>query len=136
MAYRASNPYRLDYRPLAGGSDRGHSLATINYALYIAGFFTGITAIVGVVLAYLQRGNASPIVRSHMDWQIRIFWHCILAGLAIFVLHAVVLGLAAITFGVGMVFMVIPWAIGAWWLVWTIWAIIKGLTRLSRNQAI
>ena len=136
MAYRATEPFRIHYEPFATGSDNGHSIATINYALYIAGFFTGVTALAGVVLAYLRRGSASPTARSHMDWQIRIFWHCILAGIAIFVLHGLVIGLAAITFGVGMVFMVIPWAVGVWWLVWTIWAIVKGLQRLSRNQPI
>ena len=137
MAYRATDPFRLDYQPFAINSDSGHGVATVNYALYIAGFFTGgITALLGVLLAYLRRGSASPVVRSHMNWQIRIFWHCILAGIAIFLLHALVIGLAAITFGVGAVFMVIPWAVAAWWLVWTIWAIVKGLQRLGRGQPI
>jgi uncharacterized membrane protein len=136
MAFRMTDPYRIDFEPIATESDRGRTVATVNYALYIAGFFTGVTALVGVLLAYLKRGSVSPLVRSHLDWQIRIFWHCVLAGIAIFVLHWVVVGLAAITFGVGFIFMVVPWAIGVWWLVWTIWAIIKGLQRLSSGQPI
>ncbi len=134
MAYRATGPYRIDYQPYT--TDTGHGIATLNYALYIAGFFTGVTAFIGVVLAYMRRGGASPLVRSHLDWQIRIFWHCVLAGIAVFVLHWLVIGLGAVTFGLGLVFLVIPWAIGAWWLVWTIWAIVKGLQRLSRSLPI
>ena len=135
MAYRAADPYGIRYEPLVD-RDTGRFIANVNYALYVAAFFTGVTALVGVVLAYMRRGSASPLVRSHLDWQIRIFWHCILAGIVIFTLHAVVIGLGALTFGVGLIFMVVPWAIGAWWLLWTLWAIVKGFQRLSRNQPI
>ena len=135
MAYRATDRFQIDYEPYRTGSDGGRTLATVNYALFIAGFFTaGATAFVAAILAYLRRGHALPAVRSHLDWQIRIFWHWVLAAVVIFSLHWVVIGLGAITFGVGLVFLVIPWAIGAWWLVWTIWAIIRGLQRLARNQ--
>jgi uncharacterized membrane protein len=134
MAYPARDPFRLDYEPRLTVSDGGRTIATVNYALYIAAFFTGVTALIGVVLAYARRGNASPLVRSHLDWQIRIFWHCVQAGIAIFVLHWLVIGLGTITFGVGLVFLVIPWAIGVWWLVWTIWAIARGLQRLGQHR--
>ena len=135
MAYRATDRFQIDYEPYHVGSDRGRTLATVNYALFIAGFFTaGATAFVAAILAYLRRGNALPAVRSHLDWQIRIFWHWVLAAVVIFMLHWVVIGLGTITFGVGLVFLVVPWAIGVWWLVWTIWAIIRGLQRLARNQ--
>ena len=135
MAYRTIDRYRIDYPPRVD-ADGGRSLATVTYALYIAAFFTGITAPAGVLLAYLKRRHASPLVRSHLDWQIRIFWHCVLAWTAIFVLHAVVVGLGAITFGIGLVFLVVPWAVGAFWLLWTIWAIGRGLHRLGQNRPI
>ncbi len=135
MAYRAIDRFRIDTATPVD-ADGGRSLATVTYALYIAAFFTGITAPVGVLLAYLKRGRCSALVRSHLDWQIRIFWHCVLAFIAIFVLHALVVGLGAITFGVGLVFMVVPWAVGAWWLVWTIWAIARGLRRLGQGLSI
>ncbi len=135
MTYRAIDRFPLDHAPRVAG-DGGRSLATVTYALYIAAFFTGITAPAGVLLAYLRRRHASPLVRSHLDWQIRIFWHCVLAGIAIFVLHALVIGLGAITLGVGLVLLVVPWAVGAWWLVWTVWAIAHGLRRLGRDRPI
>ena len=136
MAYRATDPFRIEYEPRAG-ADGGRTLATVNYALVIAGLFTaGITAFVAAILAYGRRGGATPLVRSHLDWQIRIFWHWILAAIVIFMLHWVVIGLGTITFGVGLVFMVVPWGIGVWWLVWTVWATVRGLQRLSRNLPI
>jgi len=135
MAWRAAGPLPARYEaPFE--SERGNGLANVTYGLYIAGFFTGITALIGVAIAYASRAEAGPVARSHFDWQIRIFWHCILAGLAIFVLHGVVIALGALTFGVGLVFMVIPWGIGLWWLAWTIWAIVKGLRRLARCEMI
>ena len=117
-------------------SPAGRDLATVNYVLYILGFFTGITAIVAVVLAYARRGGTAGYVRSHLDWQIRIFWHGVLALVAIAVLHAVVVGFGAITFGFGLVFLVVPWGLGVVWLVWTIWAIARGMNRLSRSLPI
>ena len=113
--------------------EAGRDLAVLNYVLLILGFFTGITALVALVLAYGRRGGTSGTVRSHLDWQIRIVWHSVLALLAIAVLHAVVVGLGAITFGLGLVFLVIPWALGLVWVMWTIWAIIRGMSRLRRR---
>ena len=59
------------------GSDGGRSAANLNYILYIIGFFTGITALVGVVLAYSNRDAATATFRSHFDWQIKIFWRSV-----------------------------------------------------------
>ena len=76
------------------------------------------------------------MARSHLDWQIRIFWHGVLAFLAIGALHAVIIGLGAVTFGLGLVFLVIPWGLGVLWLVWTVWAILRGMRRLNRGLPI
>ena len=136
MTYRPSPFSRFDDMPFGTVDEPGRDIASLNYILYILGFFTGVTAVVGVVLAYMRRGRSYGSVRSHFDWQIRIFWHCVLAFIAIGVLHAVIIGLGAITFGVGLVFLVIPWALGIAWLVWTIWAIAKGMRRLNRHLPI
>lgn len=136
MTYRSSAYSRTYDMPFGAVDEPGRDIASLNYILYILGFFTGITAVVGVVLAYMRRGGTYGAVRSHLDWQIRIFWHCVMAFVAIGVLHAVIIGLGAITFGVGLVFLVIPWALGIAWLVWTIWAIAKGMHRLNRHLPI
>ncbi len=111
----------------------GRDLALLNYVLLALGFFTLVTAPIAVLLAYGRRHRGSALARSHLDWQIRLFWHCVLAWLAIGLLHAVIAGIGALTFGVGLVFMVIPWGLGLAWLVWTVWAIAKGMLLLSRQ---
>lgn len=137
MTTRASRAYAYpDMTSFGGIDDAGRDLAILNYILCILGFFTGITAIIALMLAYLRRANAVGVVRSHLDWQIRIVWHGLLALLVIGVLHTVIIGLGAITFGVGLVFLVVPWALGLAWLVWTAWAIARGMQRLGRNLPI
>lgn len=114
----------------------GRDLALLNYVLLALGFFTLVTAPIAVMLAYGRRHRGGALARSHLEWQIRIFWHCVLAWLAIGILHAVIAGIGALTFGVGLVFMVIPWGLGLAWLVWTVWAIARGMLLLSRQSPV
>lgn len=100
------------------------------YALYAVAFFTAIPAVIGVLFAYRHRNRHGWAMREAFDWQIRIFWLGVLAWVAIGLAHAVVTGLAAITFGVGAVFIIIPWAMIGAWAVWTIWAIARGVFAL------
>ena len=97
------------------------SLAMIIYVLYLVGFFTGITALVGVILAYVNRTNEpSAVVRSHFDYQISTFWW----------------GLLWLTIGWITVWILVGYIV---WLVWAIWALyrcIKGLSALNRNEAV
>jgi uncharacterized membrane protein len=48
-------------------SDTG--LAFIVYLLYFAGYLTGITKIIGVIIAHLQSGSADTVARSHFQFQ-------------------------------------------------------------------
>jgi uncharacterized membrane protein len=58
------------------------TLALINYGLLFASiFFAGIPGLIAVVIAYAQRPEAPARVKSHLNYQIRIFW--IAAGLTI-----------------------------------------------------
>jgi uncharacterized membrane protein len=55
------------------GLDR--NLALVNYGLLFASvFFAGVPALIAVVLAYTQRDQAANAIRSHYNFQIRIFW--------------------------------------------------------------
>ncbi|MBX3480134.1 MAG: hypothetical protein KF842_07015 [Caulobacter sp.] len=57
-------------------------LGLINYGLLFASlFFAGVPGIVAVVIAYAQRGGASPQMHNHYRFQIRIFWIAFLLGL-------------------------------------------------------
>jgi uncharacterized membrane protein len=99
-------------------SDTG--LALIVYILYLAGFLTVITAIIGVIIAYIQSDTADPIARSHFQFQIRTFW--------IFLLY-VVIGLALTVVGIGVLILL-------WSLVWSIVRNIKGILALNENKPI
>jgi uncharacterized membrane protein len=82
------------------GPDRGETaenLAMIAYGLLFASiFFAGAPALIAVVIAYSQRQEASPRVRSHYDFQIRIFWVAFVLTLA-----AASSGLAGVIMGLG-----------------------------------
>ncbi|TIV06568.1 MAG: hypothetical protein E5V94_12120, partial [Mesorhizobium sp.] len=52
----------------------GQTNALVIYILYLAGLVIGITGIVGIVLAYINRGKAGGFVESHYTFLIRTFW--------------------------------------------------------------
>ncbi|HWA60000.1 MAG TPA: hypothetical protein VG939_01425 [Caulobacteraceae bacterium] len=63
----AASPWREDT------IDR--TLALINYGLLLASiFFAGIPGLIAVIIAYAQQAEAPPRIRSHLKYQIRIFW--------------------------------------------------------------
>lgn len=92
--------------------------ARIIYILYLVSLVVGVTALIGVVMAYVYRGEASPWLQDHYRWQIRTFW----IGLMYTVL-------GAILSGIGIGFLVLLFA-----LVWFIVRCVKGLQRLERRQ--
>src|SRR5689334_8683319 len=51
-----------------------YGLVLTVYILYLVGFLTGITVLVGLVIAYLQRDNTDRLSQSHFQFQIRTFW--------------------------------------------------------------
>ena len=53
-------------------SDYGLALSV--YVLYLLGFFTGLTAVIGLIIATMQGDRADPVSRSHFRFQVRTFW--------------------------------------------------------------
>jgi uncharacterized membrane protein len=51
-----------------------YGLVLVVYILYLVGFLTGVTALVGLVIAYLQRDSTDRISQSHFQFQITTFW--------------------------------------------------------------
>lgn len=79
------------------GPEAARNLALVNYGLLFASiFFAGIPALIAVIIAYSQRDEAPPAIRSHHDFQIRIFW--VAFGLT---MAAGACGLGALISGVG-----------------------------------
>lgn len=68
---------------------------TVVSLLYLAGFFTGVTTIVGVILAYVWKGEAGqePWVHSHYTYLIRTFWIGLIGSVVGVILTAVLIGI-------------------------------------------
>lgn len=62
------------------------------YVLYLVAFAVGITAIIGVVLAYLNRGKGAPWLQTHYTWAIRTFWIALLFGVISALLMVLLIG--------------------------------------------
>jgi uncharacterized membrane protein len=89
---------------------------TIVALMFILSFFTGITALIGVVLAYVWRGeNSTGWEASHYTYHIRTFWFSVLGTITGIILTIVAIGILII-FAVG------------------IWAIIRSVVALLRAQ--
>jgi len=95
------------------------SLTQTVYILYALSYFTGITAIVGIVINYIKQEEvAGTWLESHFRWQIRTFWF----GL----LWAVIGGITVV--------ILIGFAILFANFVWIIYRIVKGWLNLNDNK--
>lgn len=130
---------------------------TVNlvYILYFVGFFTGITALIGVIIAYVNRAEGSELAQSHYKHQIRIFWRGVIflgAAAVLYVVSAIVtmasIGASAYGFGygsapaglgalgIGALVAILPWALTAFWAVWTIYRCVKGMAWVNKQRTI
>ena len=102
--------------PTPTGDERQMALAI--YILYLASFAFGVTAIVGLVLAYVNRDAAPDWLKSHFTFQIRTFWIGLLYGVA-----------ACLTLFLVIGFLLVP-AVAVWFIV----RCALGLNRLLKNE--
>jgi len=98
-------------------SEQEGGIARIIYILYLVSLVVGITALIGVVMAYIYRGDGPSWVREHYTWQIRTFWIGILYTFSGSLLTGV---------GIGLPILLAT-------LVWFIVRCVKGLQRLGRR---
>ena len=97
-----------------------NTLAIAVYALYGVGYFTGVSALIGVVIAYTKVDDADPVLRSHYRFQIRTFW----------------IGLLYLAIGFPLCLVLIGLPILLWWFVWSVIRIVKGSLLLIEHKAI
>ena len=97
-----------------------HGLVLIVYILYLAGFITGLSSIIGVIIASLEKNQSDPILRTHSEFQIRTFWIGLLFAFVGFLTAHVGIGVAILL----------------WWAIWTLIRCVKGLLALNSNQPI
>ena len=90
------------------------------YVLYLLGFVIGISAIVGLVFAYINRGKAGGWIETHYTWAIRTFRIAVLGFLVSALLMLLIVGF------------VLAFAVA----VWVIVRCIVGLQAVNRGEAI
>jgi uncharacterized membrane protein len=95
------------------------TLPLIIYVLLGLGPFNGLTAVIGVILAYASKAAAAEWMLSHYVFQIRTFWLSLLFS---------VIGAVLLPIGIG--FVILP-AVGVWVAV----RCILGLSWLLKGQA-
>ena len=90
------------------------------YILYLLGFVIGITPLVGIVMAHINRGKTGGWIETHYTWAIRTFWLGMAGALVSFVLMFVLIGF------------VLMLAI----VLWFVLRMIIGLQAVSRGEPI
>jgi uncharacterized membrane protein len=95
--------------------------AQLVYILYLLGFVLGgLSNIVGVVFAYVYKGDAEVWLKTHYHYQIRTFWLALL--------YSIVSGVLMFVF-VGFILIVLV-------VIWLILRCVKGLSRLQKAEPI
>ena len=108
-------------------------LPAVVYGLYLLGFTNGLTFVVGLIVAYVNRDQAGPINESHYTFAIRTFWLSIawfLIGLAL-VLVGIPLSLVLVGIPVLFVGGTILCAISLWFVA----RCVVGIYYLVRGEA-
>lgn len=108
-------------------------LPAVVYALYLIGFATGVTVLIGLILAYANQGSAGQRMATHYQFQIRTFWvglaWALIGGALIAVglpLSLVLIGLPIVWFGGAILAL-----LGFWYAA----RCILGLVFVSRGEA-
>jgi uncharacterized membrane protein len=104
----------------SGNNPAEGKTANIVYILYLVGLIVGITSLVGIVMAYINRGAAPEWVQTHFRYQIRTFWIGLLFGII----------------AIATMIILIGWVIMAFVVVWWVVRCIKGFQAIGSGQPI
>ena len=92
--------------------------AKIIYILYLVSLLLGITSIIGVIMAYVNKGSGPDWLESHYRFQIRTFWIGLLIAVIGIVTSAIFIGVLILLF----------------YVVWLIVRCVKGMKFLDLQQ--
>ncbi len=121
-------------------------MALLAYGLFLLALVNGITAVAGVVLAYVMRGNAQGTVwESHFRNLIRVFW--ITAIVLVVSIAIAVEGFGGMFYSLatnhdpapalaGLLFLLVPLLvlIGLVFTVWFLYRTLRGLIRALEDK--
>lgn len=92
----------------------------LNYILFLVSLAFGITAIIAVVIAYINKDDNMPDwLKSHFEYQINTFWK----------------GMIILVVGVATAIIIIGIPILIFWTIWVIIRCVKGMKLLDQQQA-
>lgn len=95
------------------------TLTQVVYILYALSYFTGVTAIIGIIINYVKQEEvAGTWLESHFRWQMRTFWF----------------GLLWAVIGAATVVILIGFAILFANFCWIIYRIVKGWLNLNDGK--
>jgi uncharacterized membrane protein len=94
-------------------------MATIVYILHLVGLSAGITTVVGVVIAYVNRADAPEWVQSHYQFQIHTFW----------------IGMLYAFISVLTMLILVGWMLALFTVVWLIVRCAKGMKQIASGAA-
>lgn len=109
----------INHNSPAPDSLRTYSM--IVYALYALSLVSGITALAGVIMAYLKRDEAAGTVyQSHMQYLIKTFWYSLL-GMAVGWITAFIV--------IGFLIIIV---VG----IWFVYRVVAGFVKLMDNKPV
>lgn len=101
--------------------ERNRQTALVVYILYSIAFLTGITALIGVIIAYIKREESKGTwLEFHYNWQINTFWITAIFMIIGFVTQLILIG-----------FIIMPLT-----ALWFLYRIIKGWLALNDSKAV
>lgn len=108
-------------------------LPAVVYGLYLLGFTNGLTFIIGLIVAYVNRDAAGPINESHYTFAIRTFW----LSIAWFIIGGLLLafGIPLTLLLIGIPMMIAGGLIMGAVSLWFVARCIMGIYYLVRGEA-
>ena len=105
---------------MGGWMQPGANNVKLVYLLYLIGFVIGVSSLVGIVFAYVNRGQSEDWIETHYTYLIRTFW----IGLLYFLIAGL---LAMLIIGFFLIFAS---------AVWVIVRCVIGLQKASKGEAV
>ena len=103
---------------MTANDQNSQNTVKIVYLLMMVNIIIQFLGIIGVIIAYVNRGDAPEWLKSHYQFQIRTFW----IGLVL-----MLLGVFFWMMGIGLLILV-------FWIVWLVMRCVKGMKYLDQHQ--
>ena len=101
---------------------KNENYARLIYILYFIGFVTGITAVIGLIIAYVKRNDEEipSWLKTHFNFQIRTFWYGVIYLIVATLLSVIFIGIL----------------IYFWWFAWLAIRGVKDLLAIDKEWAL